>query len=200
MSQIRTILFDLGNVLAYIDFGAFWRKLGFIRTEEIVPFTDGYKSLTKQYETGNISTEEYLKSLSIVFNNRFTPADLEIAFSSIIQNPIDGMSDLVKMLSHTHRTALVSNTNEIHYKAFSKELEAVRILKKHYLSYQLRVMKPDRGFYDAIIGDQGSYPSSMIFIDDLQENVKAARIAGMYAIKFEGIDRLKLMLHEYGVL
>lgn len=198
MSQISTVLFDLGNVIAYIDFGAFWRKLGFLPAEEIVPFTDGYKSLTLHYETGNISTDNYLKDLSIVFNNRFTTGQLERAFASIIQDPVEGIYDLVKRVSHTHKIALVSNTNEIHHKIFNR-LEVIKYLKKQYLSYQLHVMKPARGFYDTIIKDQGIYPSKMLFIDDIQENVKAARLAGMYAIKFEGTDQLKMMLQKFGI-
>jgi hypothetical protein len=40
----------------------------------------------------------------------------------------------------------------------------------------------------------------MIFIDDISENVKAARFSGMYAIKFEGMDHLEMMLQKFGVI
>jgi putative hydrolase of the HAD superfamily len=199
MSQIDTVLFDLGNVLAYIDFGAFWRELGFLHSEEIAPFSDGYKSLTLRYETGSISTNEYLIGLISVFNNRFTAEQIERAFACIMQNPVERMDDLVKRVSDAHQTALVSNTNEIHHNIFGR-LEVMKYLKKYYLSYQLHVMKPDRGFYEAIIKDQGIHPSKMIFVDDIPENIKAARLAGMYAIKFEGTDQLEAMLHNYEVI
>jgi HAD superfamily hydrolase (TIGR01509 family) len=199
MNKITTILFDLGNVLVYIDFGAFWRELGFLRAEEISPFADGYKALTLQYETGNISTKEYLNGLKTGFNNRFAAEEIERAFTAIIQKPVEGICELVKRLSDTYQTAIVSNTNEIHHKIFGR-FEAMKYLKKHYLSYQLHVMKPDRGFYDAIIKDQGIQPSKMIFIDDIAENAKAARFAGMYAVKFEGIDHLEMMLSKFGAI
>jgi hypothetical protein len=67
MKQISTLLFDLGNVIAYIDFSAFWRDLGF-RPEEMTPYTEGYTLVTKQYETGFLSTERYLNELRAVFN------------------------------------------------------------------------------------------------------------------------------------
>ena len=110
MKRFSTVLFDLGNVILYIDFGAFWRDLGFIRTEEITPFKDGYKSLTLQYETGYISTDEYLNGLRKVFKNKFTAAQLEDAFSCIIQQPVEGITDIVKRVSAGNQTALVSNT------------------------------------------------------------------------------------------
>jgi HAD superfamily hydrolase (TIGR01509 family) len=200
MIQIKTVLFDLGNVLAYIDFSAFWRDLGFLRPEEMADFTDGYTLLTKQYETGKIGTIAYLQGLRTVFNNKYTMEQFEQAFSCIIQKPIEGMSDIVKRVSSKHQTALVSNTNEIHYKLSQTKLEVLGVLQKHYLSYQLHVMKPDRGFYDAIIKDQGIFPSKILFIDDLAENVKAAKIAGMQIILFKSPEQLETNLKTLGVL
>lgn len=200
MKQISTVLFDLGNVIGYIDFSAFWRDLGFLRTEEIAPFRDGYTALTLQYETGYISTNDYLNGLRTVFNNKFTIVQLEQAFSCIIQQPVEGTIDIVKRVSIIHQTALVSNTNEIHYRLSLTKFEGLKILQKHYLSYQLHVMKPARGFYDAIIRDQKIFPSKMLFIDDVTENVKAAKYAGMQAIKFEGTAQLETSLKTLGVL
>ncbi len=199
MSQIKTILFDLGNVIAYIDFGAFWRDLGF-RPEEMAPFTDGYTSFTQQYETGLISTERYLNELHAVFNHQFTTERLAQAFSCIIRNPVEGIADIIQEVSQTHQTALVSNTNEIHFSYTRRKVPILTSLQKHYLSYQLHVMKPARGFYDAIIQDQKIFPSKMLFIDDIAENVKAAKSAGMQAVKFEGTEQLKTSLKTLGVL
>jgi haloacid dehalogenase superfamily, subfamily IA, variant 3 with third motif having DD or ED len=200
MKQINTVLFDLGNVLAYIDFSAFWRDLGFLRAEEIAPFRDGYTALTLHYETGYISTDNYLNGLRTVFKNKFTIVQLEQAFSCIIQQPVEGITDIVKRISAAYQTALVSNTNEIHYRLSLTKFEGLKILQKHYLSYQLYVMKPERGFYDAIIKDQGIHPSQLLFIDDIAENVKAAKSAGMQAIRFESTGQLETDLQNLGIL
>jgi HAD superfamily hydrolase (TIGR01509 family) len=198
--QIKTVLFDLGNVLVYIDFNAFWRDLGFIHPEEMANVTEGYTSFTKQYEMGTIGTLSYLQGLRTVFNNKFTIVQLERAFSCIIQQPVEGMFDIVKRVSRTHQTALASNTNEIHYKLSQAKLNALGILQKHYLSYQLQVMKPDHGFYDSIIKDQGILPSKILFIDDISENVKAAKIAGMQILLFKSTEQLETDLKVLGVL
>jgi HAD superfamily hydrolase (TIGR01509 family) len=200
MRQISTVLFDLGNVLSYIDFNAFWHDLGFLRVKEIVSFRDGYTALTLQYETGYISTDDYLNGLRIVFKNKFTIAQLEQAFSCIIQQPVEGITNIVKRVSTKHQTALVSNTNEIHYRLSLTKFEGLKIFQKHYLSYQLHVMKPARGFYDAIIKDQGIHPSQLLFIDDIAENVKAAKRAGMQAIRFESTGQLETDLQNLSIL
>jgi HAD superfamily hydrolase (TIGR01509 family) len=61
-------------------------------------------------------------------------------------------------------------------------------------------MKPARGFYDAIIKDQGIFPSKMLFIDDIAENVKAAKSAGMQIIQFESTGQLETDLQNLGIL
>ncbi|MGV8057463.1 MAG: HAD family hydrolase [Smithellaceae bacterium] len=200
MSPIKTVLFDLGNVLVDVDLCAFWNNLGFFRTAEMAPFADGYASLTRQYETGDIGTADYLSGLRIVFNKKFTSRRLQRAFSSIIQQPIAEISEIISRISCAYQTALVSNTNEIHYKLSRTKLESLRMLQKHYLSYQLHVMKPEAGFYDAIIQDQGIIPSELLFIDDLAENVQAAKIAGMQTIQFKSPGHLRTALQSLHVL
>ncbi len=194
MGQIKTVLFDLGNVIAHIDFDAFWRSVGLFTPREIAPFKEGYKIWTLQYETGHIPTSEYLNGLATVFNHRFTNEHLEQAVASIIKWPVEGMVELIIQISQTQQTALVSNTNEIHYNLSLKRFAALQILRKHYLSYELRVMKPDSGFYQTIIKDARIPPSEMLFIDDLESNVEGARLAGMKAIRFESVEKLKASL------
>lgn len=200
MTDIKTVLFDLGNVLAYIDFDAFWRNLGFFQPETIAPFKDGYTFWTRKYETGHVKTQEYLNGLQSVFQNKFTTGQLVQAFASIILTPVEGMADLAKRVSQSCQTALVSNTNEIHYALSMKQFEVMNILHKHYMSYQLQVMKPAPGFYDAIIKDQKTAPSSLVFIDDLENNLQGAKSAGMQTILFKNPAQLETELKKFGVL
>jgi putative hydrolase of the HAD superfamily len=200
MGKIKTVLFDLGNVIAHIEFDAFWRTVGFFTPQEIAPFKEGYRIWTLQYETGHIPTSEYLDGLAKVFSRRFTNEQLEKAFTNIIQEPVDGMMDIVQRVSREHQTALVSNTNEIHYKISLEKFGVLGVLHKHYLSHKMRVMKPAHGFYDAIIKDQKIDPSEMLLIDDLLVNVDGAQAAGMQAIKFENPAQLEGTLKTLNVL
>lgn len=137
--------------------------------EETTPFIDGYASLTPQYEAGNIGTVDYLHSLHLIFNKKFAINRLERAFSRMIGQPIAGMSGIVSRVANNRQTALVSNTNEIHYKLSLAKLETLDILHKHYISYQLRALKPA-----AVIKDQGFIPSELLCIDDRGGNCRDA--------------------------
>jgi FMN phosphatase YigB (HAD superfamily) len=200
VKRIKTVLFDLGNVLVHIDPDAFWRNLGFTRPEEASPFAESYASWIRQYETGYIAGTDFLNGLCNIFNKRFTIGRLEAAFSGIIQEPVAGMNEIVRRISSTNQTALASNTSEIHYNASRMKCETLMLLHKSYLSYQLHSMKPAGDFYEAIIRDRGAAPAELLFIDDNAENVNAAKSAGMQGIHFKNTRLLKIALHSINLL
>lgn len=50
-----------------------------------------------------------------------------------------------------------------------------------YYSFELRVAKPDAAFFTRILDDLGEHPGSVLFVDDLPGNVRAARTLGIDA-------------------
>ncbi len=200
MNNIRCVLFDLGNVLAYIDFDAFWKSLGYLEQQHTQLFKSGYASWTMRYEHGYVSTEEYFKGLHTVFGGRFSAEELTEAFGSILLEPVEGMTEIVTRIARTHDTGLVSNTSEIHYALSLRKFPALKILSRHYLSFRLHTMKPAKEFYRAILNDQPAHPSEILFIDDLAENIGGAQAAGMQAVKFDNLTQIKTRLHDFGVL
>ncbi len=200
MTNPRAVLFDLGNVLVDVDVSMFWRSLRFNGPAEMAPYADALRSLAMRYEAGEFATIEFVDGLGKILEGRFTPEDLTDAFDQIIREPIAEMERVVSEVSARFRTALVSNTNELHHHGSIRRVPALRYLHKHYVSYQLKVMKPAAGFYEAIIRDQHLPPDSMIFIDDLEENVNGAVAAGMQGIRFEGTAQLDQQLRLLGVL
>lgn len=112
-------------------------------------------------------------------------------------SPMPGTIDLVYDLARAgHRLALASNTSPL-------DINAVRTLypdvltpfeDRIFLSYRIGAMKPDRAFYDAVIGGLEVPAAECIFVDDLPQNVSGARQAGMRAIRFEGSQELRAEL------
>jgi glucose-1-phosphatase len=200
VSLINVVLFDLGNVIAHIDFDEFWRSLKLVDPEKRIPFAQEYKDLTRKYETGLLPSEEYLQNLFDLFRRQYTIPQLKQAVESIIEEPMEGMLEIVQKVSVQCQTALVSNTNELHYNSSLSKFESLHLLHKHYCSYKLQVMKPAAGFYDAIVRDLNIDPAEMLFVDDLQENVNGAFEAGMQGVKFESVQQLQTSLKGYRIL
>jgi HAD superfamily hydrolase (TIGR01509 family) len=106
------------------------------------------------------------------------------------------MEEVVRTWSEKCPTALVSNTNEIHHLTSTAAVPALGLLPTHYVSYELKALKPDEAFYRAILADLALPAGEVVFIDDLEENVEGARRAGMIGVRFTSVDDLKRDLDQ----
>jgi putative hydrolase of the HAD superfamily len=52
-------------------------------------------------------------------------------------------------------------------------------------SYEVGIEKPDRRIYEITCERLGVRPSEVVFLDDLEVNVVAARQVGMRAVRFQ---------------
>ncbi|NLD71945.1 MAG: HAD family phosphatase [Chloroflexi bacterium] len=66
-------------------------------------------------------------------------------------------------------------------------------------SYEVGVLKPHRAMYERILGDLGLDAEGVLFIDDVPENVAAARAAGMDGLLFRGTTALYDALRQRGL-
>ncbi len=199
MKKIRLVLFDLGNVLVRFTPESFWQelKLGRIQRD---PFVHGVKESADKFECGKINTGQFFDDLEQVFGGQFRREQIRRAVSSVLTDPIAEMEPLVAKVTQRCDTALVSNTNEFHYRYCMDTVPALKMLPKHYLSYKLGVMKPGTGFYEQVLVDALRKPDETLFIDDVPENIKAAEMCGMKAAHFTNSAELERQFRSLKVL
>lgn len=197
MTPPRVVLFDLGNVLAQLRLERFW---------DVLPEPDADRrdrvgrelwDMGRGYEAGNMTTEAFRRAAGRILEGAAIE-DIERAFLGILPGPVEGMEDLVSRVSRTAATALVSNTNPLHVAHCLRTVPALRHLRRFYLSYELRALKPDAAFYQGVIRGEGVAPSDMVFIDDVIDNVRGAESAGMRGILFTSAAQLSEALGAIG--
>lgn len=197
MNRPRVVLFDLGNVLVYLRLERFWDALHEPDAERRQRVGHELREMGKVYEGGRMTTVEFRKeALRIVGNQAAT--DIERAFLGVLPEPVEGMEELVRKVSEQASTALVSNTNPLHIDHCLRSVPSLRHMKRLYLSYELKALKPDPAFYEGVVRGEGMEPSSMLFVDDLPENIEGARRAGMQGIVFRGSKELSDDLRAVG--
>ena len=108
--------------------------------------------------------------------------------------------DLLGTLSQSHSTWLLSNTNTKHIQdEIEKKYLFPSLVDGAIYSFDARCRKPDRQIYDFLLESLKADPQECVFIDDLIENVKAARLIGMQAIHYHNYKLLSNELRELGV-
>jgi len=200
--MIKALLFDLGDVIVGLDFERSYRKLEALSRykRDEIPGIIQRSRLADPYERGELSNRE--------FHTEFCRAlDFEIGYSEFkdlwadVFEPEPLLPDaLFETLRQNRRLVLLSNTNEIHFNFIQRQYPVLRHFDDFVLSYRIGFMKPSPEIYQKAVRSAGCSPAECFFTDDKQENVDAARRAGIDAIRFQGRPDLERQLRERGIL
>ena len=201
------LIFDFGNVVAHFDYNRACEALGRDRGLDgptlLAKARDaGLVPLVKRYEIGAIDDRTFSKSCLELIGLEVEHDEFAAAWADIfwLNEPVARLIE--RLRARGHRLVLGSNTNAIHATHFRRQFaETFAHFDRLVLSYEVGHLKPDRGFYLACAEAAGRPPSECVFIDDLAENVDAARLAGLVAIRYEAArhHELEAALADLGI-
>ena len=187
VKPIRNIIFDLGGVILNIDpqltVDAF-RKLGWTDF-----FEADSQSLSKELfynlESGNSSSEIFRQNVRKNINNQLNDNEIDTAWAAMILDiPADRVRYL-EALKRSYRIFLLSNTNEIHRIKFHRNFESdfgysfYDLFERNFYSHEMGMRKPNPEIYLRALKEANLIPEETLFIDDMEENIKAAKTTGM---------------------
>jgi putative hydrolase of the HAD superfamily len=199
--MIRTVVFDLGNVLLPFDSrraaDAFCARAQCSRRQLQDYFLT--TSFVQQFESGQMTGPEFYRRLATDFTFAGSYDDFCLAWSDIFTTD-DAMWALAAELKGQLPRYLLSNTNEIHYRFIIEEFPQVADLDGQVLSYEIGVMKPDRRIYEAAVAKFNLDPATTVFIDDLPANIEGARAAGWQGIIHRSARQTRAELTKLGVV
>jgi HAD superfamily hydrolase (TIGR01509 family) len=114
-----------------------------------------------------------------------------------------GMREIIETLNALQiHTASLSNTDAEHWKTL-REMESISTLKTQILSFEIGFRKPAAEIYHAAEDLLDMSGSSILLLDDLQENVEAALRCGWQAFLIDPHgsiqDQTRLALLTQGV-
>lgn len=150
------------------------------------------------YERGVIGTLDFLRELNGQMGISLTLEEFrQIWNSTFHENP--AMAALLQSLAARLPLYLISNTNEEHYNHLQGTFNVARHFQQLILSYEIGSSKPETRIYQEIFLRSGLPPENILFVDDLEPNILAARSLGIQAIQFTGVDNLKNELKVLGI-
>ncbi|MFH2201967.1 MAG: HAD family phosphatase [Elusimicrobiota bacterium] len=199
--DIRAVFFDIGNVLLKFDVGAVLRRFAWVvRSHPMKVARLLWSSrLFDGVERGDITSRQIHR----IFCEDFEYSGSFDDFKKIWCYSFELNKDTVGVMRRVRRRRkvyLLSNTNKLHYEHIREHYAFARQVNGAVLSYRLRVRKPEPGIYHAALKRARVQASRALFIDDLKENVEAARSLGWHALHFRGAKSLEQDLCRLGVL
>ncbi len=194
------VFFDIGNVLLRYDGREVARTIAWeLRRHPLAVMREVWRGeLVDSIERGKLSPEQ----LYALFRDKLGFSGSYGRFRLLWCDHFTlerRNAALLKSLAERHRVFLLSNTNALHYEFIRERYAFARQVHGAVLSYELGLRKPERAIYEAALKAAGAKPEESVFIDDLEENVRGARAAGIAAIRHTaGVD-LKSELAKLGV-
>ncbi len=191
--MIRTVAFDLMDTLVRDPYReALAAAFGDRLTEA---FQDRDRSTWPRFETGELTEDEFWAA-----HADWDP-DLD-AFEHVRREEtrwLPGMRDLLVEVGETGRRVVVASN----YPAWIVDVEQRfldGLVDEVVVSCRIGVRKPDPAFYDEVIVAAQSPAPGILFVDDRDANVQAAREARMQAHLFQDAAGLRTQLVDLGVL
>lgn len=186
LRQVRNLIFDLGAVLYRINFSLTHEALSQLdkRGGEFQAYTrDIQHDLFKQYETGRIDEIFFLEGLRDLFGIDAPDEAIIAAWNALLIGVPEGMLPLVKTLSQQYHTAVLSNTNRLHFECLLPETQPVfDCIEQVFTSYELGMRKPEPETYLEVVNRMGWQPAETLMIDDSPLNLDGAKQAGLQTL------------------
>lgn len=155
--------------------------------------------LVRRYETGQISTPEFIEQLTALLELRVTHDEFRELWSSIFLTSTLVPESLPAGLKRKYRMLVLSNTNELHFSMVEANYPVVRHFDDFVLSHRVGAAKPSARIYEAALQRAECRPEECFFVDDLLPFVEGARRAGIDAVQFQTVAQLEVDLATRGI-
>jgi len=206
--SIRFVYFDLGNVLLHFSVHRIVSQLAqVVNAEEndvqAALFDDqNYRS----YEIGDISEEEYFSRFRRALGTTVEPEPMIDAVNEVFWAN-DPILPIVRKLAKTNfPRGVLSNTNEGHWKYLENAFPRIwDCFPKHRIaSFEKKALKPFREIYEIAFQDaREEVPDlqvdEVLFIDDLEDNVRGAAEFGFKTIHYVDFDQFLAEYKTFGI-
>ena len=178
MPQINAVLFDIGNVLLTFDYFIAERALLSHTGREAAPSIEELHPHRMAHETGTISREEFIRIVREAFAHD-GPEDHFVELWTRIFQVNTPMLQWARSLHGKTPLYLLSNIGCIHHDHIFEEYDFFKTLFIDGIySYKAGVMKPEPRIFEMAQTQFGVDPSTTLYIDDLEENVRGAESVG----------------------
>ena len=199
--MIRTIIFDIGNVLTVFGWKNFLHSFGFPpEIEKRVGKATVDNPFWHEFDKGFLSDEEMLEGF--IRNDPSVEKELREIYVSLhgIVTKADYAIPWIKALKKAgYQVLVLSNFSDKVRRENGDALDFLEYVDGGILSYKDGVIKPDPAIYSLLLERYGLKPEECVFLDDMQPNLDAAAWFGIHTILFRSYEEAQEELKKLGV-
>jgi len=192
--SVTWFLFDLGNTIIKLAYERVLVNIchsSSVTRDELVRILEepgGYRDM----ERGAITFWDFYEFICINAGYRESIREFHTIWSDFFDGTVPGMEAVLERVRARYRVAFLSNSNEVHAEVIPRRFAGLFEKGDRFIfSHRFRTAKPDPEMFYRALEVVNALPQQVAFVDDLMENVNAARNLGMHAFQFH--DALTLV-------
>jgi len=199
--EIQAVLFDVGGVLVEVS-----------GVERLRSWTDPSHSdedlwalwlgseAVRAFEAGKIPAWDFADRLIAEMDLPVARGELLDEFVRWISGPWPGALELIEDVRSDIRLATLSNSNPLHWPRIMDEMGFGGYFATNFVSHLTGHIKPDSETFEHAVTALGCRPDAIVFVDDNQINIGAARRIGIHAHRVRGPGEAREILDRYQLL
>ena len=194
----KNVIFDLGRVLIDWNPNGYLNK--YVKDQEKIDamFKEIFGSQEWQdLDRGTIKETEAIRR----FKERCPNCHKEIdnLFENIIEliPPLEKNIGLFEEVASKYNTYILSNFGERTFALVFEKYPWFKLFDGKIVSAHVKLLKPEKEIYEALISKYSLNPDECIFIDDTHANIIASEKMGIKGVHYTGEQELREMLKKY---
>jgi putative hydrolase of the HAD superfamily len=188
--RISAVLFDYGMVLSKPPAEKDWRALERVLGVREKEFQAAYWKYRDAYDRGALRAATYWETMA---RDLEKPIDADVLGALIDADTVVWTRPNVEMMDWAERlnragikTGILSNIGDAMELGIRGRFPALDEFSHQTFSHRLGIAKPDAAIYRHAVEGLGVPAGEILFVDDRQDNIEAARAEGMVAVQYLG--------------
>lgn len=199
--MIKTIIFDIGNVLADFTWKEFFEEKG-CTGEKLERMTQATIKSNEwnEYDRGVLTDEEILQCF--INNAPELEAELKSYFADvkgIVSRNDYAIPWIQELKQRGYQVLYLSNFSRKAEVDCVDALDFIPYTDGGILSHKEKVIKPMPEIYKLLIDRYNLVPDECVFLDDTERNLTGASEFGIHTILFENQEQARAELKKLGV-
>ena len=196
---MKNIVFDLGGVVGDWNPGRLIREYPGDPEMPVALFEKGlFERFWPDYDRGRVSQTDIVKEISRFTGRCYAESWDFVEFIKHSLRDLPVTQRFIKELSERgYRLFCLSNMS-VEFYDYLKDREVFSYFEGQIISALEHVIKPEKEIYEVLMNRYDVVPEEAVFIDDLEQNIEAARQLGFHTVHFadkeKGMQELKAML------
>lgn len=201
-NPIEAVIFDLGGVLLDFDFDRANKaaaRVSGLSSDEVKRRLFSWPEFVA-FERGEIEPHAFHQGLEKLLGTTMPYAVFCEAWNGIFKDEIEPTVSLLREIKGRMKVGVLSNTNVIHFEHIRVRMRLLSELEHVYASHEIGARKPEPECYKLVLRKMNVAPQRAVFVDDVLENIEAARALGMRVIHARNAAVVRAGLQELNLV